>query len=430
MSDAVDFLAHQLDRSIDLSNNPFDNKEPTELKPAKTRSAPPAVSVEKQAYLAKLRGLMQSVKMMPEDEQFFRDALAAHPEYLPLVINELNLFHFVLDKEGSGIFFQWLINQKYAEEALSKSKANQDASSSAFTNDVFSSALDANRKDCLQILFDTYGIEGFHASSIAYSLSYCLLMAEDEETRLDTFWFLINELNYVPMNGYVAVSVLDQALDSVNLPTLNKIYEKFKHLLLEPGQPFTNNSLISKVLTFYPSAAKKKLKKMADAGLIQHITDPLFQNARDLNSFLSQNNALLIIHDLQTNYNLMKDIGNISSEMIQQLSHASIMILINLGLISVEEVLSNAQIYDLYHDRNWDGTVSAFDLIATLKDKNQEAFTRWYLTLKTKIDDQMLASFDNAVVINLISDDILSVKRILSLFKSIPPIIPPIIKKN
>lgn len=419
LSHAVEFLAHQLGSSIDLSKNLFANEEPTRFKPntAKTRSAPPPVSAEKQAYLAKLRGLAQSDQMTPEDEKFFRKALTAHPEYLPLVINQLNLFHVMLDKEGSSAFFQWLITQRYAEEALSKSKANQDIFSSAFANDVFSFAFDANRTDCLQILFDTYGIEGFYASSIEYSLSLCVLMSEYDATGLDTFWFLINELNYVPRNGHLAVKVLDQALETVDLSTFNKIYEKFKHLLLEPGQHFTHNSLISRVLTLDPGTAKIKLQKMADAGLIQHITDPLFQNARDLNSFLSQKNVLPIIQELQTKYNLMKDIGNISSEMIQQLSHASIMILLNLGLISVEDVLSNAQIYDLYHDQNQNGAVPAFELIATLKDKNQEAFTRWYSTLTTKIDDQMLASFDNAVVINLISDGILSVERILRLLE-------------
>jgi hypothetical protein len=289
LSDAAEFLAHQLDSSIDLSKNIFDNKEPTEFNvpTPKTHAAPPPDSAEKQKYLAKLREVVHSDQMTPEDEQFFRNALSAHPEYLPLLIDELNLFHVVLDKGGSSPFFQWLMNQRYAEEALSKSQANEYA----FANDVFSFAFDANRKDCLQILFDTYGIEGFHSSSIAYSLYLCVLMSEDDATRLDTFWFLINEINYVPRDGFVVVSVLDQALETLELSTFNKIYEKFKYLLLEPGQYYNHNSLISRVLTFSPRIANIKLQKMADADLIQHITNPLFQNAIDLNSLMSRCSA-------------------------------------------------------------------------------------------------------------------------------------------
>lgn len=253
----------------------------------------------------------------------------------------------MLEKGGSSAFFQWLINQRYAEEALSKTKG-QDAS--AFAKDVFSCAFDANRKDCLKILFDTYGIEGFHASSIEYSFFLCVLISKDDATELETFWFLINELNYVPRNGYSAVSLLEQALETVDLSTFNKIYEKFKHLLLEPGQNFTHNSLISRVLTCAPDTAGIKLQKMEDAGLMQHITDPLFQDALDLNLFLSKKNALSIIHDLQNKYDLMKDIGNIPIKMIQSLSDASVMILLNLGLMSVERILPLLGIRRIHQD--------------------------------------------------------------------------------
>lgn len=403
---AAEFLASQRDSSIDTRNNLFVTEEGADLKhsTAKAHSTPPPVSAEKRAYLTKLRKLARSGRMTPADEQFFRNALAAHPEYLllvingPLVINELNLFHVVLDTEGSSAFFQWLINQIYAEEALSKSKDKYD---------VFSSAFDANRKDCLQILFGVYGIEGFHASSIAHSLPLCVLKSEDDATDLDTFWFLIDELNYLPRNGSIAVLTLDAALDAVTLPTFNRIYEKFKHLLQDSGQNFTHNSLISRVLAF--DYSDKKLQKMADAGLMPYITAPLFQNALELNFFLSKKNALEIVQDLQSKYNLMHHIGNISSEIVQGLSHASLIKLLNAGLISVEYILSTASVCFLYKG----AAVRDFELIAALKSKDKDAFTRWYSTLNTNIDDQMLVSLNNSVVIDLLKDDILSVERVL-----------------
>ncbi|WP_425170576.1 DnaJ domain-containing protein [Legionella sp.] len=299
---AVEFLTSQLDSSINISNNPFIPIKGTLLK----RSAAAHSSAEKQAYLDKLSELKQSGLMAYIDEQFFRNTLTTHPEYLPLIINEHNLFHVVLDKGGSSAFFQWLINQRYAKEALSKSKDNYD---------VFSFAFNANRKDCLQILFAVYGIEGFHASSIASSLSLCVLLLEEDEKTSETFWFLINELNYIPRNGYIAVSVLDAALSKVSLSTFKRIYDKFKHLLLEFNQNYTHNSLINRVLTFNYSDnySEIKLQKMADAGLMPYITDPLFQNANELNSFLSK-----------------KD------------SYGAVIILLNTELISVEQIVQSS----------------------------------------------------------------------------------------
>lgn len=428
LTDAIEFLEHQLKPSIPLKNNIFANEEELidrkyddeeesfekafreffkSTKP-RSRATPPPILPKKKEYLDKLKALVQSDKMSPEDEYFFREILITHPEYLPLLIGEYNLLHLVLGKGGSSAFFQWLINQRYAEEALSKSKANQD---------VFSFAFDTNRKDCLQILFNKYGIEEFHASSIADSLALSLLLSDGDVAELDTFWFFINELNYVPRNGYHVVSVLHNALEMEDLAIFNRIYEKFKHLLLEPGQNFTHHSLIRRVLTFSPATAKTKLQKMANAGLMKYITDPLFPNTHDLNNFLLQKNALPLIQELRIKYNLMKNVGNISSEMIHQLSHASLVILLNFEQISVEDVLSNVPVNYLYYDRISNQGIPSFELTATLKDKNQEAFTRWYSTLNSQISDEMLPSFGNALLVHLINDNILSVTRILSLLE-------------
>ncbi|MGC1182222.1 DnaJ domain-containing protein [Legionella sp.] len=356
---AVEFLAFQLDSSISIKNNPFVAKKEASLKHSaqKTHTTPPPVSAEKKAYLTKLNEIAQSGSMTSADEQFFRNALSVHPEYLPLTINEHNLFHFVLDKGGSSPFFQWLISLGSAEEALSKSKDSYD---------VFSFAFNANRKDCLQILFGIYGIEGFHASSIAYSLSICVLILEEDEKASDTFWFLINELNYIPKNGYIAVSVLDTALSEVGLSTFNRIYDKFKHLLLESDQNYNHNSLINRVLTF--NYSEIKLQKMADAGLMQHVTDPLFQNASELNSFLSKKNFQEIIQLLQTKYNLMKSLENLSQKTIEKLSPESLIILLNAELISVEQILQSSWITCIDRDAL---------LSQALLKRNTSAFHAW-----------------------------------------------------
>lgn len=344
LTDAVNYLASKLDSSIDIRNNPFLATKKTGISGRKGQKKPTVVpdpvkkevpdSAEKKAYLARLIKINESKIMTSADEHFFREALAVHSEYLILQANNRNLLHLVLQKGGSSGFFQWLITQRYAEEAVS-------AVMPEGREDVFSIAFNFFRRDCLQILFDAYGMENFQSSSIEYELYLSILISEEEPEAFKTFWFLMDNLNYIPKCNQLAISVLDTALSEVDLPTFTRIYNKFKHLLLETDQCFTHNYLlINKVLK--STNFEIKLKKMADAGLLTQLTEPLFEIGGDWNSFLRQENAPEIIQHLQTKHKLLKSSITFSTEIINKLTKESLIVLLDIKLITVQQVLESS----------------------------------------------------------------------------------------
>ncbi len=311
LKDAADYLYffELSDRSDDstVRNNPFYQKEMGVF--SKSTSVPMQKSPAQQEYEQRLFTVYKANSMSPDDEEFFRDTITKHPSFLSLSLHKINgsnLFNVVCERDGSSSFFQWLTSQPYAEETLLK--FNQSGW------DCFCSAMHSDRRDCLQILFDTYGMEAFQASSIDYGLPSLVL----DDEQLPTLFFMLNELGYVP-NDKVGI-LLATDVNDANVDLFKKLHRTF----VKRGWFIDYQELFSAAVK---GGKLKILQMMHEEGMICPDTvQPIFNMTSDFDLFLAIHSLTEVIAFLKnTGY---KNIVNLNSPacLIQSL---------NLDIISV-----------------------------------------------------------------------------------------------
>lgn len=155
------------------------------------------------------------------------------------------------------------------------------------------------RRDCLQILFDTSGIEIFQASGIDYGLPFLVL----EDKKLPILDFLFNELGYAPKPSFGVARILLATFEYIdaNLDFFKKLHRTF----VGRGWFIDYQKLFSAAV----NAGKLTiLQMMHEEGMIRPDTAlPVFKNVLDFNCFLEKPLLIEVIAFIKnTGYN--KDI--------------------------------------------------------------------------------------------------------------------------
>ena len=204
--DAANFLAYKHKRNYAMSaENIFykgDFHYTSDSDGNSSTTTPALLSLEQNSYIQKLINVYKHQKMTADDETFFRDILRKHPEFLRLSDeHHNNIFLYVINTQGTSSFFQWLINQPYAEETILYTKDGD--------SDCFSEAVGKLRYDCLRILFDTYGNDALQYSTLDRALSGYVMMfcADSDSVAIQNFIF--DELGYTPQPESISKTLLD-----------------------------------------------------------------------------------------------------------------------------------------------------------------------------------------------------------------------------
>jgi hypothetical protein len=269
-----------------------------------------------------------------------------HPEFLLLSLSingsTNNLFTVVCERHGTSFLFQWLLFQPKAEETLLKSNQNGW--------DCFSSAMHFNRRDCLRILFDTYGMEAFQASSIDDALSLLVEMGE-----VSTPLFLLNELDYVPKPSNVTQILIGTfRFEHENVELFIKLHKLFTH----KNCPIDHQKLFRAAII---SGKPGIVSLMHGAEWITPDTmPPIFETENDFDDFIREPASQEII-------GILKDTGYQNAFYLNKSTY--LIKLLNLNLISVDELLNQYPISSPV----WGNQA----LMAAISSKGEERFKTW-----------------------------------------------------